>query len=169
MTETRVDRKARLVAGVVEAEDIKAFYSTANRLRAMWSRIASVRLPLGEVALDTLLTAKEEAQQVIDAAESGENVIRTLMLDAREASDPMLVPIVGKDGSLTGNYSAGLDTHEKHFTIEHKQRDTVNTAAMLAALVRDGLLTYEQAETYRGAYTKHTEFDTVGFRSRGER
>lgn len=164
--ETRVDRKERLASGVVESDDIKAFYATANRLRAMWGRIASVRLPLSEVALDTLLTAKEEAQQVVDAASSGEDIIRTLMLEARDVSDPLLVPIVSKDGSLTGNYAAGLDTHAKQFTVEHKQRATVKVDEMLTALVRDGLLTSEQASVYKAAHTTHTEFDTVAFRAR---
>lgn len=165
--ETRDERRERLASGLVASDDIKAFYSTANRLRSMWSRIASVTLPLTEVALDTLLTAKEEAQNVVDAANSGEDVIRALMLNARETSDALLVPIVGKDGLLTGNYSAGLDTHDKHFTVEHRERDTVNVAAMLEALVRDGLLTYEQATVYKTAHTKHTEYDAVAFKPRG--
>lgn len=166
--ETRDDRKERLASGLVEADDIKAFYATANRLRSMWSRIASVRLPFTEVALDTLLTAKEEAQNVVDAAQSGEKVIRALMLNARDASDPLLVPIIGKDGYPTGNFSIGLDTHEKHFTVEHRERDTVDVDAMLTALVRDGLLTTEQVSVYKAAHSKHTEYDAVSFRARGE-
>lgn len=165
--ETRVDRKARLVAGVVESDDLKAFYNTANRLRAMWGRLASVRLPLSEVSLDYLLTAKEEAQSVVDAAEVGEDIIRGLVLGARTASDPLLVPIVDKMGAPTGNFSLGLDTHPKQFTVEHKERATVKVDAMLAALVRDGLLTHEQATVYKDAHTTHTEFDTVAFRPRG--
>lgn len=166
--ETRVDRKARLASGLVEADDIKAFYSTSNRLRAMWGRLGETTLPLSEVSLDLLLTAKEEAQSVVDAAESGEDFIRTLMLGARDSGDPLLAPIVSKAGLFTGNYSAGLDTHDKHFTVEHRERDTVNVTAMLESLIRDGLLTVEQATVYRAAHTKHTEYDAVAFKSRGK-
>lgn len=166
--ETRVDRKARLASGLVEADDIKAFLATANRLRSMWSRLEAITVPLSEVSLDYLLTAKEEAQNVADAADSGEKFIRTLMLDAREVSDPLLTPVIGKDGYPTGNFTVGLDTHPKHFTVEHKGRDTVNVEAMLTALIHDGLLTVEQVSVYKAAHTKRTEFDTVAFRSRGE-
>lgn len=166
MSESRVSRKSRLASGVVKADDVKAFYSTANRLRAMWGRISSVRLPLDEVSLDTLLTAKEEAQQVIDAAGSGEDIIRDLLLEARAASDPLLVPIVTDDGVFTGNYSVGLDTHPKNFTVEHRQRENVRVGEMLDAMIRDGLLTIHQAQTYRAAFTSVKPYDSIGFRPR---
>lgn len=163
--ESRKDRLARIAAGMTDANDASAAFAFANRLRSAF--VAFSRLdegaPITEAALDGLLTAKEATQVVDDGCEAAEKIVKAFVIARADAGDALFVP-----DDTTSTVYLGLPTYPKRFTVERKSRATVDSAGMLAALVRDGLLTERDAATYLEAFTKPTPYTAVAYKSNPE-
>lgn len=159
--ESRKDRMARIASGIANPNDASSGMAFVNRLRSAFTWFASLDedAPITEPVLDALLTAKEATQVVEDGCEVAEKLVKAYAIARAKAGDSLFVP----DASTTTVY-LGLPTHPKRLTVESKSRDTIDTVEMLAAMVRDGLLTVATAEAYRTAFTKSTPFHAVAFK-----
>lgn len=160
--ESRVDRLARIARGMTDANDAAAAFAFANRLRSAF--VAFTRLdegaPLTEPMLDALLTAKEATQVVADGTKVAEDIVKSFVAARAAAGDALYTP----DDTTTTVY-LGLPTFPKRFSVENREKDTVDAAGMVAAMVRDGLLTAAQGDTYLATFTKHTPYLAVAYKA----
>lgn len=162
--ETRKARMLRIASGMATPDDVSAGMAFVNRLRSAFTWLASLDegQPLTEPLLDTLLTVKEDTQVAADGCKVAEDLSRAYIIARAEAGDGLFVP----DG-ITSTVYLGLPTHDKKVSVESSVRVTVDSTGMLAAMVRDGLLTEAVAEAYRVAFstvkpTKSVRFIPVG-------